>query len=120
MIEKRKFARFDTLFKALCAIGRDIKKAYEVRNISKEGALLILDTPLDHGAELNLSVDVPGDNIPIFVSVRVAWQKESILEPGNKYYQTGVKFTRMNESDRGRFLEFTCSQWLNISEISSR
>ena len=116
MIERRGFVRFDTIMSALCDIGRGIKKSYEVRNISKEGALLLLDTPLDQGTELSLSVDVPGDNVPIFVSCSVAWQKESILEPKRRVYETGVKFTKIDSFNKGRFLEYLYSQWLKLLE----
>ena len=83
MLEKRRSIRIDTIMNAICSMGRGIKRTYDVRNISKEGALLILDTPLSKGSELNLSMDVPGDNIPIFVSCSVAWQKESMVRLGS-------------------------------------
>ncbi|MCX5667581.1 MAG: PilZ domain-containing protein [Candidatus Omnitrophica bacterium] len=166
MIERRRFVRFDTVMNVLCEIGRNIKRTYEIGNISKEGALLLLDTPLNQGSELNLSVDVPGDNVPIFVSCSVAWQKESmvrpfdknsgsnpeqcrriqqgsstgslplelsraksrgspsipsrveesIVEPKRKIYETGVKFTKIDSFDKGRFLEYIYSQWLKLLE----
>ena len=116
MTERRKFVRFDTVMNALCAIGRDIKKSCRIGNISKEGALLLLDTPLDQGSELNLSVDVPGDNVPIFLSCSVAWQKETIMEPKGRVYETGVKFTKIDSFDKGRFLEYIYSQWLKLLE----
>ena len=132
MIERRKFVRFDTIMNALCEIGRGIRRTYEIGNISKEGALLLVDTPLDQGSELNLSVDVPGDNVPIFVTCSVAWQKESmvrqgspstlskvegsIMEPKRRVYETGVKFTKIDNFDKGRFLEYIYSQWLKLLE----
>jgi hypothetical protein len=116
MIERRRFLRFDTVMNALCEIGRDIKRTCEIGNVSKEGAMLLLDTPLDQGSELNLSVDVPGDNVPVFVSCSVAWQKESIMEPKRKVYETGVKFTKIDSFDKGRFLEYIYSQWLKLLE----
>lgn len=116
MVERRKFVRFETMMKALCDIGRGIKKSYEVRNISKEGALLVLDTPLSEGSEINLSVDVPGDNIPIFVSCRVAWQKETATPKEKRKFETGVKFTKIDGFDKGRFLEYIYTQWLKLLE----
>ena len=132
MIERRRFVRFDAVMSALCEIGRGIKRSYQIGNISKEGALLILDTPLKQGSELNLSVDVPGDNVPIFVSCSVAWQKESLLresssstpgtrersimEPKRRIYETGVKFTKIDNFDKGRFLEYIYSRWLKLLE----
>ena len=116
MIERRRFVRFDTVMNALCEMGRGIKRTYEIGNISKEGAMLLLDTPLDQGSELNLSVDVPGDNVPIFVSCSVAWQKEATMEEKRKIYETGVKFTKIDSFDKGRFLEYIYSQWLKLLE----
>ncbi|MDD5174572.1 MAG: PilZ domain-containing protein [Candidatus Omnitrophota bacterium] len=116
MIERRKFVRFDMIMNALCEIGLGIKRAYKIGNISKEGAMLLLDTPLNQGSELNLSVDVPGDNVPIFLSCSVAWQKVSMVEPKKKVYETGVKFTRIDSFDKGRFLEYIYSQWLKLLE----
>ena len=126
MIERRRFVRFDTVMNALCEMGRGIKRTYEIGNISKEGALLLLDMPLNQGSELNLSVDVPGDNVPIFVSCSVAWQKSSpsipskvegsMVEPKRMVYETGVKFTKIDSFDKGRFLEYIYSQWLKLLE----
>lgn len=116
MTERRRFVRFDTIMNALCEIGQGIRRTYKISNISKEGALLLLDTPLNQGSELNLSVDVPGDNVPIFVSCNVAWQKESIVKSERRVYETGVKFTKIDSFDKGRFLEYIYSQWLKLLE----
>lgn len=121
MIERRKAVRFDMVMKALCGIAQEQPKStYEVRNISKEGACLVVDGPLNNGSELNLSVDVPGDNVPIFASCQVAWQKELVPKPGARLYETGVKFTKINSSDVVRFLELVYSQWLKLYAISPR
>ena len=37
--------------------------------------LEIVDKELKEGEEINLSVDVPGDNVPIFACGEVAWQR---------------------------------------------
>ncbi|MDP2928973.1 MAG: PilZ domain-containing protein [Candidatus Omnitrophota bacterium] len=116
MFEKRKSIRVATIMNAICFMGRGIKRTYDVRNISKEGALLLLDTPLNKGSELNLSMDVPGDNIPIFVSCSVAWQKESIMEPKKRMYETGVKFIEIDNPDKSRFFEYIYSQWIKLLE----
>ncbi len=116
MIERRSFIRFDAILNALCEIGRGIKRTYEIRNISKEGALLMLDTPLSQGSEINLSVDVPGDNVPIFVSGSVAWQKEELKAKEKRRYETGVKFTKIEGFDKGRFLEYIYAEWTKLLE----
>ena len=112
MTEKRKFLRFETALNALCDIVREKTKVfYKVKNISKEGALLMLDKKLKEGDEINLSMDVPGDNVPIFASCQVAWQRPDAKAIS---YATGVKFTKMDNLDKGRLLEYIYLQWLKL------
>ena len=110
MTERRRFLRFDTALSAICDFVTDRKKSkYEVKNISKEGALLLLDKKLPEGEEIKLTMDVPGDNVPIFASCQVAWQKEMKKDTA---YETGVRFTEIDNSNRGRLLEYIYTQWL--------
>lgn len=112
MTERRKFLRFETALNALCEIvSEKCRASYKVRNISKEGALIITDKRLGEGAELNISMDVPGDNMPVFATCKVAWQKD-LKKSGP--YETGVKFTKIDNSDKGRLLEYIYLQWLKI------
>lgn len=110
MTERRRFLRFQTALNALCDIFSEKHKA-PVRNISKEGALILLSKKLKAGTELNLSMDVPGDNVPIFASCEVAWQKGPIE---GESYETGVRFTKIDGSDKGRLLEYIYLQWLRL------
>jgi c-di-GMP-binding flagellar brake protein YcgR len=110
--ERRRWLRFETALNTLCEFVNEKRNASsKIKNISKEGALLVLDKPLKEGEELNLAVDIPGDNIPIFASCQVAWQEELAQK---KEYATGVKFTKMDGSDKGRLLEYIYSQWLRL------
>ena len=112
MTEKRKFLRFETAFNAICNILSEKYKApYKVKNISKEGALLLLDRKLREGDEMDVSMDVPGDNMPVFATCQVAWQKP--LDKGSSY-DTGVKFTKIDNPNRGRLLEYIYTQWLRV------
>ena len=108
--ERRKFLRFETALSALCDIVKEKSKAASrVKNISKDGALIVLDKKLGEGSELNLSMDVPGDNVPIFATCQVAWQKSA-----GKQYETGVRFTKIENADKGRLLEYIYLQWLRF------
>ena len=112
MTERRRFLRFQTALNAICHIVSEKYRAkYQVTNISKEGALIVVDKPLREGAELDLSMDVPGDNIPIFASCQVAWQKPSDKKDG---YETGVRFTQINNGDKGRLFEYIYLEWLKL------
>ena len=115
MTERRRFLRFETAINALCDIVTDkCKASSKVKNISKDGALLVLSKPLPQGSEINLSIDVPGDNVPIFASCEVAWQKTTDRRSDGTLYETGVKFTKMNNGDKGRLLEYIYLQWLRL------
>ncbi len=115
MTERRRFLRFETAINAICEIVSDKWKASsKVKNISKDGALLVLPKPLKQGEEINLSMDVPGDNVPIFASCQVAWQKEPAPSRKENLYETGVKFTKMDNLDKGRLLEYIYTQWLRL------
>lgn len=112
MTEKRKFLRFDTAINAICNIVSERYKAsYKLKNISKEGALIILDKKLKEGSEIDLEMDVPGDNMPVLASSQVAWQR---LTESDNMYETGVKFTKINNFDKGRLLEYIYLQWLRL------
>lgn len=97
---------------ALCEIVSErCKASYKVKNISNHGALVLADKQFTEGAELNMSMDVPGDNVPIFAACRVAWQERP---DNNGNYQTGLKFTKMDNADRGRLLEYIYTHWLKV------
>ncbi len=114
MTERRRFMRFETALNALCEIVSDNgRSSSEIKNISKDGALLILAKQLTQGSELKLSMDVPGDNVPVFASCEVAWQNS--IDGG---YETGVKFKSIENTDKGRLLEYIYTQWLKFLDNS--
>ena len=110
MTERRRVLRFQTALHALCDVFNEKCKA-PVKNISKEGALLVLGKKLKEGTELSLSMDVPGDNVPIFAACEVAWQKGPIA---GETYETGVRFIKIENADKGRLLEYIYTQWLKL------
>lgn len=115
MTERRQFLRFEATLNALCELVSEKWKAVaKVKNISKDGALLALPKPLEEGSEINLSVDVPGDNVPIFASCQVAWQKKPQGSKKKDLYDTGVKFTKMDNADKGKLLEYIYTEWLKL------
>jgi hypothetical protein len=117
MTERRKFLRFETALNALCEIVHEKRKeASKVKNISKEGALLLVSKPLRHGSEIKLSMDVPGDNVPIFASGEVAWQKEIRDTNSDHTFETGVRFTKIDNHDRGRLLEYIYIRWMKLMD----
>jgi len=114
--ERRRSLRFETALSGLCEIvSEKWKSASRIKNISKGGALVLLPKSLAEGSELNISLDVPGDNIPVFASCQVAWQKELKKSPGDdSLYETGLRFVKMGSPDKGRLLEYIYTQWLRL------
>ncbi|OGW84587.1 MAG: hypothetical protein A2987_05705 [Omnitrophica bacterium RIFCSPLOWO2_01_FULL_45_10] len=113
MTERRRFLRFETAISGICEIINEKWKASsKIRNISKDGALIVLDRPLRQGSEIKLSMDVPGDNVPIYASCQVAWQSDSASR--DRLFETGVRFTKIDSLDKGRLLEYIYSQWLKL------
>ncbi|MCX5680194.1 MAG: hypothetical protein NTZ95_06040 [Candidatus Omnitrophica bacterium] len=42
----------------------------------------------------------------------MAWQKARLKD--DRYYETGVRFKRIDGSDKGRLLEYIYLQWLKL------
>jgi len=119
--ERRRFLRFETALNAFCeSVSEKCKTASRITNISKDGALVMLDKPFPEGAELKLTMDVPGDNVPIFASCQVAWQKGADSEKRNSAYETGVRFIKMDSTDKGRLLEYIYLQWLKLLDNKAK
>ena len=112
MTERRRFLRFEAALSALCNIvSEKYKEKCRIKNISKEGALVVMEKRLREGDQLNIAMDVPGDNVPIFASCQVAWQGKAKKSDA---YETGVKFTNLNNVDKLRLLEHLYTQWLKF------
>ena len=115
MTERRRFLRFETALNAFCeVVSAKWKAASKIKNISKEGALLVVPKQLKEGDAIELSMDVPGDNVPVFASCQVAWQRDRARSDKSSVYETGVKFTRIDNPNKGRLLEYIYSQWLKL------
>lgn len=115
MTERRKFFRFETAISAFCETLKDrIKTSSSIKNISKEGALIIVNKPLKAGSNVSITMDIPGDNIPIVATGSVAWQRRLKKQGKEDLYDTGIKFMELNSVDKGRLLEYIYTQWLKI------
>ena len=109
MGEKRKFMRFNVLMDAICRKGSD-KRKLKVNNFSREGLGVISDESLNLGDEIELELNIPGDNLPVLVNGEVAWT----LAPGpeNRRFRGGVRFKEINNSDRSRILGYIYQKWI--------
>ena len=116
MTERRKFLRFEAALGALCEIVSEKSKiASSIKNISKEGALVVIDKPLYQGSEIRLSMDVPGDNVPIFATCQVAWQRAAKDTNSDHSFETGLRFTRIDSPDKSRLLDYIYRHWFKFA-----
>ncbi|MGH7198577.1 MAG: PilZ domain-containing protein [Candidatus Omnitrophota bacterium] len=104
-IENRKYMRFqaplDVEYRALThnpIFGKALAK-----DLSKEGVRIGLKQEVAVGTPLEISMNVPGDNLPVFATGKVAWADG---------LDVGVKLTKISASDRTRVLEYVYKEWL--------
>jgi c-di-GMP-binding flagellar brake protein YcgR len=107
--ERRKSKRFDTRL--------DIEYRTLTQNplygnvtsedISKGGICLPAGTDIKKGTSIELKMNVPGDNLPVFATGTVAWADG---------VRTGIKLTKIGKGDQARILEFIYKEWLKSRE----
>ena len=109
MTERRKFKRFKAFVKGIVNnLGENQGKSnIDLMDFSKEGARLLANDSLEKGSEIELELNIPGDNIPIFAFGEVAWSKRKEAS-----FFSGIKFTKMDYPDRTRLLGHVYGEWI--------
>ena len=109
MSERRKFLRFNTPldmeYKTLTLnpiFGKTLAK-----DLSKEGVRFGIHQSVPVGTPVEISMTVPGDNLPVFATGKVAWADG---------LDAGVKLTKISQNDRARVLEYVYKEWLKTSK----
>ena len=108
MAERRKHLRFNTPlnleYRTLTLnpiFGKTLAK-----DLSREGIRFGLREKIAVGTKLEICMNVPGDNLPVFATGKIAWADG---------LEAGVKLTKISSEDRGRVLEYVYKEWLKIS-----
>jgi c-di-GMP-binding flagellar brake protein YcgR len=88
--ERRKDIRIDTQFQAeYWAKGPSMQSGKgEIRNFSRRGLQMFFADPVKAGEHIDITMKVPGDNVPIFATAEVAWTKDE----EKKKTGAGLKF----------------------------
>ena len=109
--ERRKFMRFTTDLDAeFWAKGPSMSKGQaQVRDFSREGVGILLSDPIRQGEHVDLTLKVPGDNVPIFATGEVAWA-EATSDPAR--VGAGLRLLSIKPLDLARLLDFVYSRWL--------
>ena len=77
------------------------------KDLSREGVRLGLKQDIAAGTPIEICMNVPGDNLPVFASGKVAWADG---------IEAGVKLTKISQSDRTRVLEYVYREWLRSAK----
>ncbi len=106
--ERRKFLRFNTPidmeYKTL-TLNPIFGKAL-AKDLSREGVRFGLKRSVPVGTPVELRLNVPGDNLPVFATGKVAWADG---------LDAGVRLTKISTDDRARVLEYVYREWLKNS-----
>ena len=112
MAERRKYMRFQTSmdveYKTLTLnpiFGKTLAK-----DLSREGIRVGLKQNVPVGTTLEICLNVPGDNLPVFATGKVAWADG---------LDVGVKLMKINQQDRAKILEYVYREWLTSSRKAS-
>ena len=107
--ERRRFMRFqaplDLEYRTL-TLNPIFGKAL-AKDLSREGVRLGVKQEIPAGTPIEICMNVPGDNLPVFASGKVAWADG---------LEAGVKLTKMSQTDRTRVLEYVYREWLKSAK----
>lgn len=109
--ERRKFMRFVTILQAeYWAKGPSMEKGQaQVRDFSREGIGVLLPNSVEQGEHVDLTLKVPGDNVPIFATGEVAWARAT---QDQAQVGAGLRLLSIKPLDLARLLDFVYSRWL--------
>jgi c-di-GMP-binding flagellar brake protein YcgR len=78
-------------------------------NISKTGIALAEAAEVKRGETIQLRMNVPGDNLPVFATGTVAWADG---------VKAGVRITKISKNDQERILEHIYQNWLKGQRLA--
>lgn len=78
------------------------------QNVSKTGVSLADVRDVKRGETIQLKMQVPGDNLPVFATGTVAWADG---------VKAGVRITKISRGDQERMLEHIYQNWLKSQQL---
>ena len=107
--ERRKYLRFDApldLEYRTLTLNPIFGKAL-ARDLSREGVRMGVKQSIPMGTPIEICMNVPGDNLPVFATGKVAWADG---------LEAGIRLTKISQTDRTRVLEYVYREWLKASK----
>jgi len=80
-----------------------------VRDFSRGGLRFLFPKPVRKGETVDLTMTVPGDNVPVFATAEVMW---AASERDRESTETGLKLLSIRPLDLSRLMDFVYSKWL--------
>lgn len=111
-VERRKFMRFEAPLNMeyrTLSLNPIFGKAL-AKDLSREGVRIGLKRDIPAGTPIEICLNVPGDNLPVFATGKVAWADG---------LDAGVRLTKISRADRTRVLEYVYREWLKVSKKPS-
>lgn len=109
--ERRKYLRFNTpvgMEYRTLTLNPIFGKAL-ARDLSREGMRFGLKESVPVGTPIEIRLSVPGDNLPVFATGKVAWADG---------LEAGVRLVKISLDDRARVLEYVYKEWLKAPKLS--
>lgn len=110
MSERRKYMRFnapvDLEYRTL-TLNPIFGKAL-AKDLSREGMRFGLKKNVPIGTAVEICLNVPGDNLPVFATGKIAWADG---------LDAGVKLVKISSTDRARILEYVYKEWLKTVKV---
>ena len=89
----------------------------DINDISCSGLGISVKERLTPGNNLELELNVPKDDIPMFIVGEVVWSAKDVDVPD--LYRAGIRITRISSSDKERFLKYILSNFISSSSWTS-
>jgi c-di-GMP-binding flagellar brake protein YcgR len=107
--ERRKFMRIDAELETDYWVKGASTASGKARifDFCREGIGIHFPKPVRRGEQVDLTLKVPGDNIPIFATAEVSWTEG---EPSKSL--AGLKFLNIKPLDLARLLDFVYARWI--------
>jgi hypothetical protein len=77
------------------------------KDLSREGMRVDIKQTIASGTPIEVCMNVPGDNLPVFATGKVAWADG---------LEAGIRLTRISQHDRTRVLEYVYREWLKTNK----
>ena len=77
------------------------------KDLSREGLRVGFKKPLASGTPIEICMNVPGDNLPVFATGKIAWADG---------LEAGIRFTKISGHDRTRVLEYVYREWVKANK----